>query len=262
MADDNRARLIGYWRMIGAASRDSDLSKADVAVLWSVLQRINRETLSTFPSLETIAADAGVSSRSAPRSINRLCERGYLTKEKRKGKGGDRSNVYRAGSIPDSPVTDESVSDKTVRDNPVRQSLPALAVDRVTSSSDIPASKSYQLSVPAEEQKKDAPRPADQIWSDGLSFLTRKGVPEKQARPFLGKLVAQLGAEQVCALLAEAEAQDVVEPKAWLTKAAAARSGRTATRPSHDGRLARDTRSEDELARLNEEALARLGASA
>jgi hypothetical protein len=258
MADENRARLMGYWRMIGAASRDSQLSKADVAVLWSVLQRINKETLSTFPSLETIAADAGVSRRSAPRSINRLCERGYLTKEKRKGKGGDRSNVYRAGSIPDSPVTDESVSDNPVTDRPVPQSLTALAVRGVTSSSDIPASKSYQLSVPAEKEEPDASRPVDPIWGTGLQFLQSKGVREKDGRGYLGRLIKEIGPIQTRALLAQAEDDDVIDPIAWLAKAAAIRS----RRGTSGGRLARDSRTDDELASANEEALARLGATA
>lgn len=60
----------------------------------------------------------------------------------------------------------------------------------------------------------------DPIWGPGLAFLKRKGVPEKQARPFLGKLKQQAGDIHAAALLADAEAQDITDPIPWLSAGA------------------------------------------
>jgi uncharacterized protein YdaU (DUF1376 family) len=64
-------------------------------------------------------------------------------------------------------------------------------------------------------------KPVDPIWHTGMNFLVRKGIPEKQARSFLGKLRSMTGDIRTAALLAEAEESDVAEPVPWLSKAAA-----------------------------------------
>lgn len=54
-------------------------------------------------------------------------------------------------------------------------------------------------------------------------MLVRKGVPEKSARSFLGMLRKSCGDDlAAAALLVRAEADDVSDPVAWLTKAAKA----------------------------------------
>lgn len=64
----------------------------------------------------------------------------------------------------------------------------------------------------------DAPTDAaaDPLWHTGLSFLIRKGVAEKPARSFLGKLKSALGDITAGALLAQAEAEDITDPVPWL----------------------------------------------
>lgn len=68
--------------------------------------------------------------------------------------------------------------------------------------------------------EKLAPVAPDPIWGAGLSFLVRKGTPEKQARTFLGKLRKKAGDVELVAMLADAEAQDISDPIPWLSAAA------------------------------------------
>lgn len=76
-----------------------------------------------------------------------------------------------------------------------------------------------------------ADAPPDPIWGTGLAFLKRKGVPEAQARSFLGKLRKQAGDVEISAALADAEAQDISDPIPWLSRAAVnARAGPSASK--------------------------------
>jgi hypothetical protein len=65
--------------------------------------------------------------------------------------------------------------------------------------------------------------PADPLWHTGLAFLMRKGVPQKNARSFLGKLKGAVGDIQAGALLAEAESEDITDPVPWLSARASAK---------------------------------------
>ncbi len=84
-------------------------------------------------------------------------------------------------------------------------------------------------SVGAGEQEPPA-IPVDPIWGTGLAFLTRKGIPEKAARSLIGKLRKAAGDVRTGAILAQAEAEDVIDPAPWLM-AAAARAGPNAAPP-------------------------------
>lgn len=96
--------------------------------------------------------------------------------------------------------------------------------------------------------------PADPIWGAGLAFLIRKGMTAKQARPLLGKVRQACGDLRAAALLAEAEAQDITDPAAWLMAAAAkGKRGVPAALPVDD-------RSDDEIEAANLAALAQLQA--
>lgn len=90
----------------------------------------------------------------------------------------------------------------------------------------------------------------DPLWHTGLAFLTRKGIPEKQAREFVGKLKREVGDIPAGALLAQAEAEDITEPIPWLsTRAVSARKNRTGgTHATHRESAA------ERVARINEEA--------
>lgn len=60
----------------------------------------------------------------------------------------------------------------------------------------------------------------DPIFGDGLEFLRSKGVKDRGARSFLGKLRSDVGDLVTCELLAKAEAEEISDPLAWLRKAA------------------------------------------
>lgn len=76
-----------------------------------------------------------------------------------------------------------------------------------------------------------AAAPVDPLWHTGLSFLVRKGVPEKSARSFLGKLKQAVGDMAAGALLAEAESDDITDPVPWLQAAAKSQGASNANRP-------------------------------
>ena len=77
--------------------------------------------------------------------------------------------------------------------------------------------------LPSSTGEQHAEQPADPIFGTGLALLVRKGVPEKSARSFLGMLRKSCGDDlAAAALLVRAEADDVSDPVAWLTKAAKA----------------------------------------
>ena len=97
-----------------------------------------------------------------------------------------------------------------------------------------------------------APRTIDPLWGTGLKFLIQKGTPEKQARKFLGMLCKDVGQMLAIALVAQAEALDAVDPISWLVKAAQ-------TKKPVEGRLARDSRTGEEIEAANAAAFERLG---
>lgn len=83
------------------------------------------------------------------------------------------------------------------------------------------------VDVSVDEQKTGAPdggavapEQRDPIWHTGLGFLLRKGIPEKQARQFLGKLKREAGDIDAASILAAAESEDVSDPIPWLSAAA------------------------------------------
>jgi hypothetical protein len=73
----------------------------------------------------------------------------------------------------------------------------------------------------------EPPVDPDPIFGTGLAFLTRKGVAERPARSFLGKLRKDVGDLRCVELLSKAESEDVSEPLAWL-RAAAEKRGKPA----------------------------------
>ena len=83
---------------------------------------------------------------------------------------------------------------------------------------------------PQDEPPAVAVIAADPIWHTGLSFLTRKGVPERNARSFLGKFKAAVGDMAAGAFLAQAENDDITDPVPWLQAKAQAQGNHHANR--------------------------------
>ncbi|GHA74973.1 helix-turn-helix domain-containing protein [Cognatilysobacter bugurensis] len=259
MADDRERAFVLEWRSAVLNSAESSTVKLCLVVLaeWADADGSN-----CFPSIPTIATKASVNEKTVRRSMTRAEAAGFITRSQKGTEHGWRRFVYGL-RIPKGADTVSARSEEAADTLPARhpetcglsvQNVRTLRPNRAgTESTDL----SITYPLPSNKNEADASRPADPIWGTGLRFLQSKGVREKDARGYLGRLIKVVGTIQARALLAQAEDADVVEPIGWLAKAAAIRSRRSAD----GGRLARDTRTEDELALANEEALARLGAT-
>lgn len=54
------------------------------------------------------------------------------------------------------------------------------------------------------------------IWKDGIALLSRSGMTEKQARPFLGRLAKDHGRMQVASAIAVTQAANAVDARAYI----------------------------------------------
>lgn len=84
--------LLARWRVVGVAARDAGLARSDVAVLIAILDHINTARGDAWPSVDTIAIEAGVDRSTATRSIARLVGNGHLIRERGEGR---TCNTYR-----------------------------------------------------------------------------------------------------------------------------------------------------------------------
>lgn len=60
---------------------------------------------------------------------------------------------------------------------------------------------------------------SDEIWTRGVAFLCRKGVPERQARSFIGKLRRDYSDADIFQAFTECSKAGAVDPIPWLTEA-------------------------------------------
>lgn len=248
------SRLLLQWKLVKQASVDARLSMGDVAVLINILDRLG-DNGEAWPSLTKIAADVGRARRTITRSVTSLVDAGYLIRD-----SGDRvrSNRYRMGELrrdADAP-TGRDVRVPTGRDADDTRVGTCVSLEVGTPASlelasmNLPIEPTQELAASA----ADAARPADPIWGAGLQFLIRKGVKADPARAFLGKLKKDVGDIAAAILLGQAEAQDITDPRAWLTKAASTR-----TAGNRVGAIPRDERDDHEIDTANREQLARFG---
>jgi hypothetical protein len=154
LQDKHTTGIVARWQVVRAASKDASLSRADLAVLIAVAERINRETGMTWGRLETFAADAELSRRQTARSIGRLAERGFL--EVQQGRGG-KANAYRLSANLGTKRSD-SLGTMTV---------PTLALSAVPTLAPLPASVIPTSVVPEEEHApRAAPANAESLSAD------------------------------------------------------------------------------------------------
>ena len=104
-------RLVQCWMLVGAATRDQELTLGDVATLWAILDRLNDESVS-WPGYGRLAEDTGFHRATVARAISKLVERGYLECE---SGGPGKSNRYRPSSRTD--ATGTSRKDATSRED-------------------------------------------------------------------------------------------------------------------------------------------------
>ena len=157
------SRLVAHWRLLGAATRDPALIGVDVAVLYYVLDGINRKTGMMYSALSTIATKLTLSRPTVVRSVRRLATRGYLLRDS--GDSSGRANVYRAGQrrCTDEPrCTDDSNVGAQVNHPLGAQMIP------------LPALRANQRSLPAKEQGQRQ----EKISQDHPSLQSEEAGPE------------------------------------------------------------------------------------
>jgi hypothetical protein len=126
------------FELLSAAARDRRLSRADLGALAVILGCVNIKSGRSFPSLTTIAKEAGVDLRSAPRSIARLADFGYITRVKG---GPTRSTAYTWNCRSFIQTVRDTTDEIVTTDKIVSDKVPPLAL---TSLSPEPRDKSNQ----------------------------------------------------------------------------------------------------------------------
>jgi predicted transcriptional regulator len=71
MAAEQRRTLLDKWQLMKRLDCDPRLSRADLAVMRAILDRLNDEGI-CWPSFDTLADDTEQARRSAVRSVERL----------------------------------------------------------------------------------------------------------------------------------------------------------------------------------------------
>ena len=74
---------------------DLDLTTSEKMILVLLSDNANDETGECWPSQKYLANRAGMSRQNVNLIINKLCEKGHISFEHRKGENGQRSNMYR-----------------------------------------------------------------------------------------------------------------------------------------------------------------------
>lgn len=90
-ADDST--LLSRWRLLGEACCDANMSRASLAVLHSIADRVGKDG-TAWPSIRRIASDTGLDNRTVTRVIKVLVKFSYLIRQ-----SGNRTeaNIYRLG---------------------------------------------------------------------------------------------------------------------------------------------------------------------
>lgn len=260
--NDNPHDLLACWLLVKRASTDSRLSAGGIAVLISILDRINGNG-TAWPSLNRIAADASVSRMTAVRSVKALVDLGYL--ERVSGSRVD-SNRYRLGSNTDVPTGRRS-GEPTGSNTDV----PGVGTNRcmeVGTPVFLELTQSNLPNEPTQKHTSKAQAPADRFAEFYAVY------PRKEARPAAEKAWRRLALDKeadkaiadVMARVGEGgpwkgtEKRFIPLPATYLNGRRWEDEWKPAGQAS--GRLARDRRSDDEIAAANEAALARLGGGA
>lgn len=218
----NHTGLVQRWHLLGAACRDARLSRTDIAVLFVIVDRMDAKTGLSWPGLGTVAKDAGINRSSVVRAVRDLVRLGYLVRD---SGGPGRSNRYRMGRCEPAPRGDAA---------PRREPAPGVGADlHLSLGADLhPESASLNLHhEPASQQRASRDADAAPVWTEALSWLTKSGMQEKQARSLIGKARKTLTDDQLLTLVRDAKQQHIADPKAWLAAAMRKKPSRQVAKP-------------------------------
>lgn len=246
--DNADSSLRSRWLLLGKACGDAELSHADTAVLWQLAERAGTKG-TCWPSLSTIASDAGCDRRTAVRSITRLESRGYIT---RLPGSRTESNRYRIGGGESAPTGRGEAA--TSGESAPRGELVPLgrgeAVQKVGARLPLKSRKRIQKENP-ERTRATARYLEAPDWLPAESWLTwckHKGSKfSRQAQQGALNRLAKLRDEGHCPAKVIAHSLE----HGWQGVFADNRNGTTRVNGSRPGAIPIDNRTHDELAAAN-----------
>lgn len=250
MADEpfNYSGKLAFLRRVCV---DPRLQRTAVAVAAVLIDYADKVTGVTYPSVARIVAESGVPKSTALRALRRLEETGWLTSTKRNGAqtryvltGVTTGTGASVGAGANWNATGAIQNLRAGRTGP----------DRGTEAVPTVAPEQEVLKATGVEQGADATRPVD-LWTDGKQFLVDAGTRRESAGHTIGKLRKVVGEDEARTIVGQLLTTRPTGPNAYVWGIINARL----KKPKGGGLLPRDSRSEDEQARANEAALARLG---
>lgn len=270
-SDENS--LLARWNLLGAATRDSRLSRGDLAVLHSIAGRIGDDG-TAWPGFGRLATDTGLHRSTVERSIDRLEASGYLMRE---SGGIGRSNRYRLTSSADATgtsridATTTSSADATgCRDATSRTDATGvvastrLGVVAPTRPELDPLNSSKEL-IQVELSTDPTPKAPEDRFLDFWKIYPRKDAKQAAEKSWKRqKLDRQADKIMEDVLARTADAGQWTEPKFIPYATTYLNQQRwkdewTPTKSQAVGTIERDARSDEEIERANAEQLAKFG---
>lgn len=246
-------RIVRAWRLVGAATRRPGFTHGDVAVLWSILDRIGEDG-TAWPGYGRIATDTGLDRSTVSRSIRKLVDEGFILRE---SGGPGKSNRYRAGRGTDAPRRTDAPRGAHA---PTVGAPTPLGVGAYTHPE--PASLNLLQEPTKSGHAKDGatvdipawlPADAWQAWIDHRKAVGRKFTPHAQ----------QLAIRRLETLRGEGhDPRKLIELAIESGWSSFNPRPQTQTGNGKAGRIERDTRNEAEIEAANLEQLARFGMEA
>ena len=114
-----RGILLQKWLLVRRAAADGTLGQAGLAVLIVLLDRFRAGDSDCWPSIDTIASDAGVARSTAIRAIGRLVQGAYLEITRGGGRGHSTHYRPRLETVASAPLIGGAEEGETVASAPL-----------------------------------------------------------------------------------------------------------------------------------------------
>jgi len=196
------------------------LARGDVAVFSQILAHVNRKSGTAWPGIDRLSELCCVSRHTMINTIKKLEATDEINIVRVEG----RSNEYRPTLTSAAECT--GAVDCTGAAECTDQCSPATQTSAVQQHEPVqPAAPELALELALEpakelaEKNARAARPEYPLFESGLRYLIETGSKDRAAKSFLGLLRSKVGDAEACRLVAEAERQRILDPRAWLSAA-------------------------------------------
>lgn len=263
MADDSRNRpFILEWRSAVLNSQQTSTGKL---CLLTLAEWADADGGNCYPTIPSIASRASVNEKTVRRCLDQAEAAGFIKRTHKGSAQGWRRFVYLPIVPKGADTTPARSQERAGTESAPSPPTCGLSVPNVwtlcseragTESTDLSITYPLSRNEDGEAITSDATRPVD-LWGDGIRLLTDAGTPRDQAGATIGKLRKELGEDDALAAVQQMLAIRPTGPKTYLYGIINSRKA-----ASRSGRVARDTRTEEEIAQANEAELARMEAGA